>query len=416
MHWRRAKMGKIKDKRRKKAEVRQSLAKESAEKAAASHALKITIWDMDAFYHLVNNINPMAMRVSSYYKQLGCTINFVTYPDDIGRPFDLCFLFKDMDNTPLPPTQFFVSANPGTHIYYYGASFKTLGLANWEPSNVRLALRPDYTLYPETSELNGVEGKTQFVHFLDNQGRYIQKHQDYKSTNPSGRKITVDDDTEWGKASAEDLIKALTELGAVGYNIQRAYPFPLEVLLRNQEAANMFVSLPFARGYKGQCRFTLRDLTKIRPAMEFLNLRVAHTNGSFTSAPTLLVDITDKDCQLLERLIVEGKRHRFKVNILNPGNDKFLKAVSDFMTVAFNRSWLEYVTLLCSARIGDNQPFYWSDSVNWSVLFRELIAPVWKNEDFVVARWGDDPVEKELNKRLVPWPLFRKEFGNDTEK
>ena len=57
----------------------------------------------------VNCFNPDVMKISSYHKQLGDTINFVQIQDDIRRPYDLYYIIKENSKTPNPPLDFFTN-------------------------------------------------------------------------------------------------------------------------------------------------------------------------------------------------------------------------------------------------------------------------------------------------------------------
>ena len=73
--------------------------------------MRVTIWDLD-YYHAkekVNCFNPDVMKISSYHKQMGDTINFVTTQDDIRRPYDLYYIIKEDNKTPNPPLDFFTT-------------------------------------------------------------------------------------------------------------------------------------------------------------------------------------------------------------------------------------------------------------------------------------------------------------------
>ena len=72
--------------------------------------MNVTIWDLDYFYsdNKVNCFNSDAMRISSYHKQRGDKVNFVLSKEDIFRPYDIYYIFKENDKTPNPPRQFFV--------------------------------------------------------------------------------------------------------------------------------------------------------------------------------------------------------------------------------------------------------------------------------------------------------------------
>ena len=49
------------------------------------------------------------MKISSYHKQLGDTINFVTKEDDIRRPYDIYYIIKEKSETPNPPLDFLLN-------------------------------------------------------------------------------------------------------------------------------------------------------------------------------------------------------------------------------------------------------------------------------------------------------------------
>lgn len=50
------------------------------------------------------------MKISSYHKQLGDTVNFVTREVDIWRFYDIIYIIKENDETPNPPFQFFTDS------------------------------------------------------------------------------------------------------------------------------------------------------------------------------------------------------------------------------------------------------------------------------------------------------------------
>ena len=66
---------------------------------------------MDYYYSKkkVNCFNADVMRISSYHKQLGDQVNFVTSQYDIYRPYDLYYIIRENDKTPGPPSEFFLN-------------------------------------------------------------------------------------------------------------------------------------------------------------------------------------------------------------------------------------------------------------------------------------------------------------------
>lgn len=70
--------------------------------------MKITIWDMDYYYNRNSKKKPDVMKLSSYYKQLGDSVNFVLTEDDINRFAEIIYVFKDNKDLPQPPASFFL--------------------------------------------------------------------------------------------------------------------------------------------------------------------------------------------------------------------------------------------------------------------------------------------------------------------
>lgn len=137
--------------------------------------MRVTIWDLDYYYTTsrVNCFNVDAMRISSYHKQRGDAVNFVRSEFDIGRPYDVYYIFKEKSNLPNPPAQF-----------YTDPRVKWLGKANRVRCNYRLnrvvlACRPDYLLYPEKN--TRVE-RAEYVQLFDNAAKLLPLKQDYTNT------------------------------------------------------------------------------------------------------------------------------------------------------------------------------------------------------------------------------------------
>ena len=68
----------------------------------------------------MNCVNDDAMRISSYHKQCGDTVNFVLKEDDIHRPYDLYYIIKENPKTPNPPVEFFIN----TKVRWWGSAVK----------------------------------------------------------------------------------------------------------------------------------------------------------------------------------------------------------------------------------------------------------------------------------------------------
>mgnify|MGYP001772430155 FL=1 len=134
--------------------------------------MRVTIWDLDYYYakEKVNCFNPDVMKISSYHKQLGDTINFVQTQDDIRRPYDLYYIIKENSKTPNPPLDFFTNRK----IRWWGNAYRVR--VNWKMSDAMLGCRPDYLLYPE---YNTQLERAEHVRFFNNNAELLPIYQDY---------------------------------------------------------------------------------------------------------------------------------------------------------------------------------------------------------------------------------------------
>lgn len=64
---------------------------------------KVSIWDMDFYYKKSFTPNPIAMKLSSFHKQKGDLINFITEDYHINMSYDLYYIIKEKTSTPKPP-------------------------------------------------------------------------------------------------------------------------------------------------------------------------------------------------------------------------------------------------------------------------------------------------------------------------
>lgn len=123
------------------------------------------------------------MKISSYHKQLGDTINFVTAQDDIRRPYDLYYIIKENSKTPNPPLDFFTNRK----IRWWGNAYRVR--VNWKMSDAMLGCRPDYLLYPE---YNTQLERAEHVRFFNNNGVLLPVYQDYTNSLKKKKVIVTD--------------------------------------------------------------------------------------------------------------------------------------------------------------------------------------------------------------------------------
>jgi hypothetical protein len=123
------------------------------------------------------------MKISSYHKQLGDTINFVTTQDDIRRPYDLYYIIKENSKTPNPPLDFFTTRK----IRWWGNAYRVK--VNWKMTDAMLGCRPDYLLYPE---YNTQLERAEHVRFFNNNAELLPIYQDYHNTLKKKKVIVTD--------------------------------------------------------------------------------------------------------------------------------------------------------------------------------------------------------------------------------
>ena len=123
------------------------------------------------------------MKISSYHKQLGDTINFVTTVEDIRRPYDLYYIIKENNKTPNPPLDFFTNRK----IRWWGNAYRVR--VNWKMSDAMLGCRPDYLLYPE---YNTQLERAEHVRFFNNNAELLPIYQDYSNTFKKKKVVVTD--------------------------------------------------------------------------------------------------------------------------------------------------------------------------------------------------------------------------------
>ena len=121
------------------------------------------------------------MKISSYHKQLGDTINFVTTQDDIRRPYDLYYIIKENSKTPNPPLDFFTTRK----IRWWGNAYRVK--VNWKMTDAMLGCRPDYYIRNNT-QLERAE----HVRFFNNNAELFRFIKTYHNTFKKKKVIVTD--------------------------------------------------------------------------------------------------------------------------------------------------------------------------------------------------------------------------------
>ena len=144
------------------------------------------------------------MRISSYHKQLGDQVNFVTSEFDIRRPYDIYYIIKEKQKTPNPPGDFFLNKN----VRWIGDSVR---IRAWKIPDIILAVRPDYLLYPER---NTREEKSEYLQLFNSKAELLPRIQNYSNTFKGKKRVILTDKYIW-YADKKILIQALEMLSEV---------------------------------------------------------------------------------------------------------------------------------------------------------------------------------------------------------
>lgn len=374
--------------------------------------MKVSIWDLD-YYHAkekVNCFNPDAMKISSYHKQMGDTVNFVTTEDDIRRPFDLYYIIKENNKTPNPPLDFFSNRK----VKWWGKAFRIR--VKWEMPDAMLGCRPDYLLYPE---YNTQLERAEHVRFFNNNAELLPIYQDY-SNSFKRKKIIVTDNCMW-KSDSKSIVAALQRLEETN-NLYFLNEIDIKKIVNDKDIKEQFLKLKFTPGV--EFKWSLIKQHDFNKCLEFLldlKARNPHTNvGSIT------VDYSDrkmthwvsrqiavKDFETIKSMIIKGKLNKIQVKVKLPEQQfetpySYLFAVIGEWTQnkSYKKSWLEFLTAKFGISSGDESMFYWNRPYEWHEVFRDLLRQTFMDKEFLLHQWGD----KTFPEIKIPWDTWREEF------
>ena len=376
--------------------------------------MRVTIWDLDYFHtkEKVNCFNPDVMKISSYHKQLGDTINFVTTVDDIRRPYDLYYIIKENNKTPNPPLDFFTNSK----VKWWGNAYRAR--VKWKMSDAMLGCRPDYLLYPE---YNTPLERAEHVRFFNSQSKLLPIYQDYHNSFKN-KKLIITDENMW-YADTADIITALKRL--TDKDIKNLYflkPIRLQTILQNKELKELFLSLKFTTGvnfrwYKiKQNMFTdavefFKQLKQANPSVGIGNLIIDYSESPrehWTNKDAAL-----KDFDQLKKMIVCAKKNKIMLKIELPSCAAETPYFYLFSVIAewtwkkqYRNSWLNYITHKFAALGNEDAIFYWCTPKKWHEVFRDLLRQTYTDKDFLLCRWGNN-IESGIN---IPWNIWEKEF------
>lgn len=198
--------------------------------------MKVSIWDLD-FYHKKSFLpNPILMKISSFHKQQGDLINFVSNEFEINMSFDIFYIAREKEITPKAPRKLIDHPNSrliGRPMRFFD-NF-------WKPDMVISATRPDYLLYPEINKRSAYYNAHIVQYYFE--GEKIPKIQPFKNTAAHHKKtLVIDSEKDFWETTRENLILTLTELKDYP-NIAFLNAIPLRRIMEDDEIKKLFTQL-----------------------------------------------------------------------------------------------------------------------------------------------------------------------------
>lgn len=198
---------------------------------------KIHIVDCDYLYGTSNIPNYKAMKLSSYHKQLGDYVSFITEEYQLTGKHTILYLLRELRHTPFPPGDIV----DDYRTVLIGKEFAIFEDVQEIPVEAAIC-RPDYGIY-KYKEPNKYD-KASFVQFFQS-GKALKNMQDWKRVD--SKSVFIVDENFWD-ASPDAIVKALSTLKEER-NILFLHPIKLKKLL-DDNVLNAFVSLKLAKFYK----------------------------------------------------------------------------------------------------------------------------------------------------------------------
>lgn len=366
--------------------------------------MKVTIWDLDYYYTKKkhNCFNPDAMRISSYHKQMGDQVNFVTNEYDIRRPYDIYYVIKEQSKTPNPPADFFLNSK----VRFIGKAYKTRA---WKIPDIIMAVRPDYLLYPEKN--TRIE-KSEQIQLFNSKSELLPRIQNYTNSFKGQKRVILTDKYIWF-ADKKSIIQAFKILSEVK-NLSFSEPIWIQKLYNDEELKKEFFKLKLTPG--AHLEWLTVDIEDFEAAFQFL--LDAHAVWPDVAIGSLEVKINTldhwtswlaalRDFNLIKSIILRGKKEGIQIKI-KPSKQRLetpyytlFEAISNWTQgPRGNLSWLEYLMGEYKVYGKLNKPHTWNE------VFRDLLRQTYEDKEFLLLRRKDN----YMNENDIPWNLWKEEF------
>lgn len=327
--------------------------------------LIIYIYDMD--YIEKGEPNFLAMRVSSFHKQLGDYVVLMEERDKFPKKFKHLYIFNRAATIKKPP----ITLLYNEAVSVYGLEF----FNNWTPSRTVLACRPDYSLYPR--------GRDKFersdaIQLTDEQGHLLPLRQNDKNIE-TDKDSVITDENFW-KLSNSDLLQALNSL-KIRKNIYFLYPIPLSRVLDDSLVTEAFLDLRFAQTVRLQWEnpFPFTDVNIAKVLGFFDRFKESHEHiaiGKISFYPKTKSD-TDRVCIVRAfKFIMQLKKRQMQIELRQLHNrlDSVYAHAYYLLSCWSERphlSWMENIAMRATKLLNVSPEEYYCHSEWWSdELFR----------------------------------------------
>lgn len=305
--------------------------------------MNIILIDLDYYHKKATGPNPMVMRLSSYLKQKGHSINFVEDEAHLKMSFDEVYVFREREDVKGPPSRFLDSE----HCYLIGKTFELFTQYTELPAVVTVT-RPDYSLY--NYENLSAMSNSEYIEFFY-KGTLLKKRQDFHNTIKGRKHLIVLDEGFWCN-NPEDIIWALNFLSRER-GIEFKYPIRISYLLKDKEAQELFLKLKFKIGARIIFKNDIgHSLEQIKQGIQFVN-KVDVANKRVASAVLTIAAITSNHFKHQElaqgdffrvmEAINYAKSYNVRLQVKAPANRKFTPY---FTLFEFFDYWTTYYSQL----------------------------------------------------------------------
>ena len=374
---------------------------------------RILIWDMDWFEK--NSFTPKwdAMKVSSYHKQSGDNVYFVSTADDLLFDYDLIYVFKEKKNTKFPPLKILDSQKSrlvGKDFVYYDGY--------WQTDAVIAMVRPDYILYP-LSDRNIYKGAHVIQLFY---GKTLLKNkQDFTNFIEQPKKKSLIVDEQMWEAEDEAILSALKEIQPLK-NIEFKHNISLKRIIENPEIRQAFLDLHFIGGtnmpFENDLGQEFEDAKKIIDFMSDFR-KSHHVKLGGVKFESVIYDHYEdhkngiKDLHRILKIITYGKMNKVLVEAVSPRKRlttpywAFFEVLESWTKYNPYTSYIQAMLASTMNRTESSWVEILNDQTKWSTPRVWFLLHIWTKYPEIIVKygthvWGETKIDiKEVNLETI---------------